>query len=97
MGRASPGVAPDGCALDADGPHLGADALGGRCVLVEEGGGIVDELAAPDGLGVYACMLGGPDGRTLLQCCAPDFHADQRSAARGDPRRTEVAPAGGLP
>jgi sugar lactone lactonase YvrE len=77
-----PGVAPDGCGLDAQGRIWAADALGGRCVLVEEGGRVVDEIAAPEGHGVYACMLGGPDGRSLLQCCAPDFHADKRSTAR---------------
>jgi sugar lactone lactonase YvrE len=27
----------------------------------------------PEGLGVFACMLGGEDGRTLLICAAPDF------------------------
>jgi sugar lactone lactonase YvrE len=79
---AVPGVAPDGCALDAEGRIWVADALGSRCVLVEEGGRVVAELPAPEGYGVYACMLGGPDGRSLLQCCAPDFHADARTATR---------------
>ena len=27
----------------------------------------------PEGLDVFACMLGGDDGRTLLMCAAPDF------------------------
>jgi sugar lactone lactonase YvrE len=77
-----PGVAPDGCALDAGGRIWCADALGNRCVLVEEGGRIVDELRAPDGLAVYACMLGGDDGRTLALCCAPDSDADRRNHDR---------------
>jgi sugar lactone lactonase YvrE len=77
-----PGVAPDGCCLDAGGRIWCADALGRRCVLVEEGGRIVRERPAPDGMGVYACMLGGPDGTTLVQCCAPDFLADRRRDAR---------------
>jgi sugar lactone lactonase YvrE len=77
-----PGVAPDGCGLDAGGRIWCADALGGRCLLVEEGGAIVDEVKAPDGLGVYACMLGGADGRTLLICAAPDSDHDKRAAAR---------------
>jgi sugar lactone lactonase YvrE len=77
-----PGVAPDGCGLDADGRIWCADALGSRCLLVEEGGRIVTEVAAPDGLAVYACMLGGEDGRTLALCCAPDSDAERRRAGR---------------
>ena len=34
----------------------------------------------PEGLNVFACMLGGDDGRTLLMCAAPDFPS--RPAAR---------------
>ena len=77
----SPGrVAPDGCVLDAEGHLWVADARGGRVVRVAQGGAIVDSVAAPDGAGVYACALGGDDGRTLLMCCAPDSHPAQRSA-----------------
>ena len=72
-------VAPDGCCLDAEGALWIADAIGGRVVRVVEGGGIVHEIAV--GTGVYACMLGGADGRTLYICAAPDFHEDARSAA----------------
>ena len=35
----------------------------------------------PEGLDIFACMLGGEDGRTLLMCAAPDFYAEARSAA----------------
>ncbi len=76
-----PGVGPDGCGLDARGRIWCADAFGRRCVLVEEDGRIVDEVPAPAGSGVYACMLGGPDGRSLLQCCAPGFLAHERRGA----------------
>ena len=76
------GIGPDGCGLDAEGRIWCADAFDHRCVLVEEGGRIVDEVAAPDGLATYACMLGGVDGRTLLQCCAPDHLAAHRSGTR---------------
>jgi sugar lactone lactonase YvrE len=79
---AVPGVAPDGCSLDAEGHIWAADALANRLVRVAPGKGVVDEIAAPGGLGVYACMLGGDDGRTLLACCAPDFDEHARSAAR---------------
>lgn len=75
------GIAPDGCALDAEGRIWAADALGNRCVRVAEGGEILDEIAAPDGLGIFACMLGGDDGRTLLMCAAPDYLEENRRAA----------------
>ena len=40
----------------------------------------------PAGSGVYACQLGGDDGRTLLLCAAPDFFEHNRAAAeRGRP------------
>jgi sugar lactone lactonase YvrE len=75
-------VAPDGCALDAEGHAWAADAVGGRVVRVAQGGAIVDEVAAPEGLGVFACMLGGEDGRTLLMCCAPAFYEHNRAPVR---------------
>jgi len=76
-----PGLGPDGCGLDADGRIWSADAFGRRCALIEEGGRIVAEVPAPEGLAVYACMLGGDDGRTLLQCCAPGYLAHERRHA----------------
>ena len=75
-------VAPDGCTLDADGHIWAADGLGGRVVRVAPGGALVDEIAAPEGLGVFACALGGDDGRTLLMCCAPDFFEHSRAPVR---------------
>jgi sugar lactone lactonase YvrE len=75
-------VAPDGCCLDAQEHIWAADALGGRCIRVAPGGAIVDEVRAPTGLGIFACMLGGDDGRTLLLCCAPDYFEQMRRNAR---------------
>ncbi len=75
-------VGPDGCCLDAEGHIWAADAIGGRLIRVAEGGDIVQEIPAPEGLGVFACMLGGPDGRTLLACAAPDFFEEARASAR---------------
>jgi sugar lactone lactonase YvrE len=66
-------VGPDGCTLDAEGHIWAADEAGGRCIRIAPGGAIVDEIRMPDGLGVFACALGGDDGRTLLMCAAPDF------------------------
>jgi sugar lactone lactonase YvrE len=66
--------------LDAEGALWVADALGGRAIRVREGGEIAEEIAV--GSGVFACMLGGEDGRTLFLCSAPDFDRTARSAAR---------------
>lgn len=30
---------------------------------------------------VFACALGGADGRTLFACAAPDFSAEARAAS----------------
>lgn len=74
-------VAPDGCSvLDAEGCVWIADALGSRAIRVREGGEIVD--AVEPGTGVYACGLGGSDGRTLYLCTAPDFLAHNRRDTR---------------
>lgn len=74
-------IGPDGCGLDAEGQIWIADAFNQRCIRVAEGGEITDEIKAPDGLGVFACMLGDTDGRTLLMCCAPDSSAKRRKQA----------------
>ncbi|HEY7621739.1 MAG TPA: SMP-30/gluconolactonase/LRE family protein [Solirubrobacteraceae bacterium] len=74
-------VGPDGCGLDAEGHIWAADEVGARCIRVAPGGEIVDEIAAPEGLDFFACMLGGDDGRTLLMCAAPDFLEHTRTGA----------------
>ncbi|WP_326837439.1 SMP-30/gluconolactonase/LRE family protein [Amycolatopsis rhabdoformis] len=73
-------VGADGCCLDAEGALWIADAVGARVIRVREGGEIVDEI--PTGTGVFACMLGGADGRTLYLCTAPDFDENARKNAR---------------
>jgi sugar lactone lactonase YvrE len=73
-------VAPDGICADADGAIWVADALHGRLLRVAEGGEILEEL--PTGTGVYACMLGGEDGRTLYACAAPSFAEHERRPVR---------------
>ncbi len=65
-------TAPDGICLDAEGCVWFADALGNRVVRAREGGEIVEEISTGD-LGVFACMLGGANGRTLFLCAAPTF------------------------
>lgn len=90
-------LAADGCCLDAEGCLWVADAIGGRVCRVAEGGEILEEIMP--GSGVFACMLGGSDGRTLFLSCAPDFDEHARSAAREAEIRTvrvEI-PHAGLP
>jgi sugar lactone lactonase YvrE len=73
-------AAPDGCCLDAEGALWIADAAGGRLLRVTEGGTITDEVSP--GTPVFACALGGTDGKTLFACAAPDFDEAARKAAR---------------
>ena len=72
------------------------DRVGGRA---HADGEIVEEVAMPDGLGVFACGLGGEDGRTLIACAAPDFHEGPRKAAREAVLLTTTVdvPRAGLP
>jgi sugar lactone lactonase YvrE len=91
-------VAPDGICLDAEGAVWVADAKHGRCIRVAEGGKILQELET-DGQGVFACMLGGDDGRVLFLSVAPTFHELEASAKhRASIWMTRVdVPGAGLP
>lgn len=89
--------APDGICLDADGHVWIANAIGPECVLVAQGGEIVATVAASQPC--YACMLGGPQRRTLFMMTAPSSMPDIVSAARqGRIECAEVrTPGAGLP
>jgi hypothetical protein len=66
----------------------------GRCIPRRATDGAVSE-----GLNVFACMLGGEDGRTLLMCAAPDFFEQAQSAANEAVLLTTMVdvPRAGLP
>ena len=91
--------APDGIALDAEGHVWAANAVAGALWRISPAGEVVEEVAMPEGLGVFSCGLGGEDGRTLLACAAPDFAEEARRAAREAQLMTTTVevPAAGLP
>lgn len=75
-------VGADGGCLDASGAIWFADTVNARVVRVAEGGQILEAIEWSGGK-VFACMLGGDDGRTLYVCGAPDASARKRAAERG--------------
>lgn len=72
---------PDGLCKDEDNTVWVADAIGQRVVRLAQGGEIVDEVSTGD-LNVFACALGGSDGRTLFMCAAPTFAEHERRDTR---------------
>jgi sugar lactone lactonase YvrE len=73
--------APDGICVDAEGAVWYATVPGRRCVRVAEGGQVLESV--PLDRGGFACVLGGPDRRTLFV-----------TAARWRPDLPELVPAG---
>jgi sugar lactone lactonase YvrE len=57
-------AAPDGICADAENAVWYAEVPGKRCVRVAEGG--AELQVVPLDRGGFACVLGGPDGRTLF-------------------------------
>jgi sugar lactone lactonase YvrE len=72
--------APDGICLDAEGRIWVSNAVASECILVAEGGAIVDRVTTSQVS--FACMLGGADRRTLYVMTAPTSTESQASQAR---------------
>jgi len=83
---------PDGICLDAEGAVWYADVPNQRCVRVAAGGEVLQTVEVDRG--AFACMLGGPDGRTLF-ILAAEWHGMDGidPAARTGQVRTVPAPS----
>ena len=83
---------PDGICLDVDGAAWCAAMLG--YLRIAEGGAVLDTVELDRS--PFACMLGGPDGRTLFILAAEwrgDDQVDEALAARTGQVLTMRAPA----
>lgn len=69
---------PDGIALDAQNRVWIANPIAPECALIAEGGAVVDVVDTVQP--AYACMLGGPDGRTLFALTADSSIAHDAAA-----------------
>ncbi len=91
------GAVPDGICLDAEGAIWSACPLTGRVLRAREGGEVTDEVRVSR-KGAYACMLGGPDRRTLFVCAADASDPAATANMRGAIETCPVAvPGAGLP
>jgi len=77
----TPGDHPDGVCLDAAGALWFADVGGAHCRRVAEGGKVLDEITLDRG--AFACVLGGPDRRTLYITAARWFGMDRMGEMAG--------------
>jgi sugar lactone lactonase YvrE len=87
------GLGPDGITMDAEGA-VWTSSGDNDCVRVRQGGEILDRIQLDRAC--FACMLGGPDGRTLFMLAAkwlgPD-KVDEALALRSGQIRVADAPA----
>ena len=88
---------PDGCCLDAEGAIWIASPTTNEVIRIAEGGEVRERITADQG--VYACMLGGDDRRTLyLLTCGSSDPAACAAERKGKIEAVRVdAPGAGLP
>jgi sugar lactone lactonase YvrE len=89
------GAVPDGICLDAEGAVWLASPPFQQVLRVREGGEVVERIDT--GQQAIACMLGGPERRTLFVLTAPGIDPEECRAARGariETLQVEVAGAG---
>jgi sugar lactone lactonase YvrE len=75
-------VAPDGICLDAEDHVWAADPVGGRVFRAAPDGTTVDQLAVEGGPAL-ACVLAGPERRTLFVAVGATTHKKDRPAEPG--------------
>jgi sugar lactone lactonase YvrE len=89
-------AAPDGICMDAENAVWYASVPGQHCVRVREGGEVLETVQADRGC--FACMLGGPDGRTLYVVGAKWPDAMESEDRTGQVWATEISvPGAGWP
>lgn len=93
------GSVPDGICLDAEGAIWMTSPVSNRVVRVAEGGEILDEVRTSDERQPFACMLGGPERKTLFVCTAIDSDPEvSRRVRSGRIESSEVdVPGDGRP
>jgi sugar lactone lactonase YvrE len=90
------GAVPDGICLDAEGAIWAASPVGGGVLRLREGGEVTHRVEVEHE--AFACMLGGPERRTLFICTAANSDPDETSVRSGRIERVEVeVPGAGLP
>ena len=90
-------VPPDGICLDAEGAVWVSNPLGNEMIRVAHGGEVLDRVETSQQS--FACMLGGPDRRTLFALTAPSSDAHEAARVKGGRiERVDVkVPGAGLP
>jgi sugar lactone lactonase YvrE len=87
---------PDGICLDAEGGIWVASPVSGAVLRLVEGGEVTDRIEVEHQ--AFACMLGGPERRTLFLCTAADSDPRKTHTRSGRIEQVEVeVPGAGLP
>jgi sugar lactone lactonase YvrE len=87
---------PDGICLDAEGAIWVASPVSRAFLRVREGGEVLERIEVETN--AYACMLGGPDRKTLFLCTAEGHDPAKTGTNRGRIEAVEVdVPGVGLP
>jgi sugar lactone lactonase YvrE len=84
---------PDGICLDLEGAAWYADVPNRCCVRVAEGGQVLETIELDRGC--FACMLGGPDRRTLFLVAREWYGMDASKGSGTGQVLTARAPAAG--
>jgi sugar lactone lactonase YvrE len=90
------GAVPDGICLDAEGAIWVASPVSAEVLRVREGGEVSQRIRVATQ--AFACMLGGPERRTLFICTASDSDPAKAAERSGRIEYVEVeVPGAGLP